>query len=176
MVWYVEVLANPALLLLMLIRPCEDCDLPAMARLFRASAREFIVHDSPHEGACTFLRENDEDGLRGFVRSGHVYHVVLVGGELAGFIAIRNNDHLYHLFVDRRWHRLGLARRLWDVARGEAIARGGSGSFTVNASNFAVPVYEAFGFVRTAPLQCVKGLKVNPMRLEPSRPPNFTPG
>lgn len=152
----------------MLIRPCEDTDLPAMARLFRASALEYIVHDSPPEGACNFLRENDEEGLRGFVRSGHVYHVAIDGGELAGFIAIRNNDHLYHLFVDRRWHRQGLARRLWEVARSAALARGGAGSFTVNASSFAVPVYEKFGFERTGPLQCVKGLKVNPMRYTPA--------
>lgn len=151
----------------MLIRPCEDPDLAAMARLFRASALEYIVHESPREGACTFLRENDEAGLRAYVRSGHVYHVAVEGEELAGFIAIRNNDHLFHLFVDRRWHRQGLARRLWDVARGAALARGGSGSFTVNASSYAVPVYQAFGFERSAPLQCVKGLKVNPMRFTP---------
>ena len=155
----------------MLIRPCEDRDLPAMARLFRASALEFIVHDSPLEGVCNFLRENDEEGLRGFVRCGHVYHVALDSGELAGFIAIRNNDHLYHLFVDRRWHRQGLARRLWDAARSAALAQGGSGSFTVNASSFAVPVYEAFGFERTGPLQCVKGLQVNPMRFTPNPAP-----
>ncbi|MFC4931262.1 GNAT family N-acetyltransferase [Massilia sp. GCM10023247] len=148
----------------MIIRPCEDPDLPAMARLFRASALEFIVHESPREGACTFLRENDEAGLRAYVRSGHAYHVALEEDELAGFIAIRNNDHLFHLFVDRRWHRQGLARRLWEVARSAAIERGGSGSFTVNASSYAVPVYEAFGFERTGPLQCVKGLTVNPMR------------
>ena len=142
-----------------------------MARLFRASALEFIVHDSPLEGVCNFLRENDEEGLRGFVRCGHVYHVALDSGELAGFIAIRNNDHLYHLFVDRRWHRQGLARRLWDAARSAALAQGGSGSFTVNASSFAVPVYEAFGFERTGPLQCVKGLQVNPMRFTPNPAP-----
>lgn len=151
----------------MLIRPCEDPDLPAMARLFRACALEYIVHESPPEGACTFLRENDEEGLRGYVRAGHVYHVTLDGGELAGFVAIRNNDHVFHLFVDRRWHRQGLARRLWGAARRAAAERGAGGAFTVNASNFAVPVYEAFGFERTAPTQCVKGLYFNPMRFTP---------
>lgn len=151
----------------MIIRPCEEPDLPAMARLFRASALEYIVPESSHEGACTFLRENDEAGLRAWVRSGHIYHVALEQGELAGFVAIRNNDHLFHLFVDRRWHRRGLARRLWEAARSAALERGGSGSFTVNASSYAVPVYEAFGFERTGPLQCVKGLKVNPMRFDP---------
>lgn len=151
----------------MLIRPCEDPDLPAMALLLRACALEYIVHESPPEGACTFLRENDEEGLRAYVRAGHVYHVAYDGAGLAGFVGIRGGDHVFHLFVDRRWHRRGLARRLWEHARSDAAGRGAGGSFTVNASNFAVPVYEAFGFERTAPTQCVKGLYFNPMRFVP---------
>ena len=151
----------------MLIRPCEDADLPAMAELLRASALEYIVHESPPEGACTFLRENDETGLRGYIQAGHADHVAQDGGQLAGFVAIRNNDHVFHLFVDRHWHRQGLARRLWEAARLAAIRRGAGGSFTVNASNHAVAVYEKFGFERTASTQCVKGLYFNPMRYTP---------
>ena len=58
-----------------------------------------------------------------------------------------------------------MARRLWNVARAAAIARGGDGSFTVNSSNHGVTAYEAFGFVRVGPMQCAKGLYFNPMRL-----------
>ena len=90
------------------------------------------------------------------------------GAALAGFVAVRADSHLFHLFVDKRWHGQGLARRLWEVARAAAVARGGPGEFTVNASNYAVPVYESFGFVRTAPTQCVKGLYFNPMRYTPA--------
>lgn len=151
----------------MLIRPLESHDLPACARLLRASATEFIVHESCREGACTFLRENDEEGMRGYLAAGHVYHVALDGETIAGFIAIRDNGHLFHLFVDKRWHGQGIARRLWELARAAAVARGGNGSFTVNSSNHAVPVYAAFGFERTAPTQCVKGLYFNPMRFTP---------
>jgi hypothetical protein len=39
-----------------------------------------------------------------------------------------------------------------------------SGVFTVNASNYAVPLYEALGFERTAPMQ-VSVVRYNPMRL-----------
>ncbi|XYJ08827.1 GNAT family N-acetyltransferase [Telluria sp. B2] len=154
----------------MLIRPLEEADLPLCARLLRDAASEFIVHESTPEGAATFLRENDEHGLRAYVHSGHVYHVAQMDAALAGFIGVRANSHLFHLFVDKRWHGRGLARQLWDVARREAVARGGSGEFTVNSSNHAVPVYEAFGFVRTAPTQCVKGLYFNPMRYTPATP------
>jgi len=159
----------------MQIRPLDASDLPACARLLRAAAIEFIVHESPPEGACTFLRENDEAGIRGYVAAGHVYHVAEDGGEIAGFVAIRDDEksgHVFHLFIDKRWHRQGLARRLWELARAAALARGGSGVFTVNASNYAVPVYAAFGFERTAPTQCVKGLYFNPMRFTPPRQPS----
>jgi len=153
----------------MQIRPLIAADLPACARLLRASAIEFIVHESSREGACTFLRENDEAGLRGYVAAGHVYHVAEDNGEIAGFIAIRADSHVFHLFIDKRWHRRGLARRLWHSAHDAALERGGDGVFTVNASNHAVPVYAAFGFERSAPTQCVKGLYFNPMRYTPPR-------
>lgn len=148
------------------IRPLIDTDILPVARLLRALALEYIVHESPPEGASTFLAENDEAGLRGFLARGHVYHVAVAGPELAGFVAVRDNCHLFHLFVDQRWQRQGLARRLWETARAAAIARGGNAAFTVNASNYAVPMYEALGFVRVAPTQCAKGLFYNPMRLD----------
>lgn len=150
----------------MQIRPLEPTDIPAVSRLLRALAAEFIVHESPPEGAATFLRENDEDGVRGFVERGHVYHVALADGELAGFIAVRDNSHLFHMFVDKRYQRRGVARRLWEVARDAARAAGNPGYFTVNSSNHALPVYTGWGFVPTAPLQCVKGLVFTPMRLD----------
>ncbi len=149
----------------MLVRPLAVTDIPAVAALLHELAREFIVHESTPEGASTFLAENDEMGVRGFLARGHVYHVAVADGELAGFVAIRDRSHLFHLFVGKRWHRRGVAQALWDVARQAALAAGGDGSFTVNSSNFAVPVYEAFGFVRVGPTQCAKGLHFNPMRL-----------
>lgn len=148
----------------MRIRPIEHSDVPAVAALFRALATEFIVHESPPEAAATFLRDNDEAGFQGFLRLGHAYHVAEIDGELAGFIAIRERQHLYHMFVAKRFHRRGVARALWDVARRAAIVAGGDGSFTVNASNYALPVYQAMGFQRSAPMQCVNGLYFNPMQ------------
>jgi ribosomal protein S18 acetylase RimI-like enzyme len=149
----------------MLIRPLAAPDIPAVAALLRDLAREFIVHESSPEGASTFLAENGETGVRGFLARGHVYHVAVIEGQLAGFVAIRDRSHLFHLFVAKRWHRRGVARALWEAARDAAVAAGGDGSFTVNSSNFAVPLYEALGFVRVGPTQCAKGLYYNPMRL-----------
>jgi GNAT superfamily N-acetyltransferase len=150
------------------IRTLHDADIPAVANLLRQLAREFIVHESPPEAAATFLRENDETGLRRFVAMGHVYHVAECGGEIAGFIAVREHRHVFHMFVAKQWQRQGVARKLWEVARRTAQEGGNDGVFTVNSSNFAVPVYEAMGFVRTAPTQCLKGLYYNPMQTGPA--------
>jgi GNAT superfamily N-acetyltransferase len=149
----------------MRIRPIEDKDVPAVARLLKVLAREFIVHESTPEGAATFLRENDEDAIRRYIASGQVYHVAESDGQIAGFISIRDRSHLFHMFVGVKWQGQGVARKLWERARQAAMDAGGSGNFTVNASNFAVPVYEAMGFARTAPTQCLKGLYFNPMKL-----------
>jgi GNAT superfamily N-acetyltransferase len=97
---------------------------------------------------------------------GHVYHLAESDGEIAGFIAIRERKHVFHMFVGANWQRQGIGRKLWEAARAVAIENGGNGAFTVNASNFAVPMYEALGFARTAPMQCVKGLFFNPMSIK----------
>lgn len=154
----------------MRIRPIEDGDVAAVARLLHDLARDFIVHESTPEGAATFLRENDAEAIRRYIALGHVYHVADADGEIAGFISVRDCSHLFHMFVGVQWQGQGVARRLWQVARARAVESGGSGAFTVNASNFAVPVYEAMGFVRTAPMQCLKGLYFNPMKLEAASP------
>lgn len=152
------------------IRPIQDADLPAVAHLLQVLAREFIVHESTRMGAAGFLRENDEQTLRRLVAGGYVYHVAVIDGALAGFIGMREHKHLYHLFVAREHHGKGIARRLWEVAREAAAQAGNDGSFTVNSSNYAVGLYQALGFVRTAPTQCKNGLYYNPMALGSSVP------
>jgi ribosomal protein S18 acetylase RimI-like enzyme len=147
----------------MLIRAIEEADIPAVVRLLRSLAQEFIVHESPACAASTFLRENDEQALCARLAQGFVYHVAVADGGLAGFIGMHERSHVFHLFVAREWQRQGVARRLWEVARGEALAGREDAHFTVNASNHAVGAYEALGFVRTAPMQCKNGIYFNPM-------------
>ena len=148
----------------MRIRSLTPDDIPAAASLLRAAAVEFILHESSPDNAAAFLAAQGEQGMRGFLAEGYVYHVAEVGGELAGFIAVRQRSHVYSLYVDKRFHRQGIARRLWDAAREAALGPDHPGPFTVNASNHAVPFYESLGFVRTAPMQ-VSTVCYNPMRL-----------
>jgi ribosomal protein S18 acetylase RimI-like enzyme len=148
------------------IRRAADADMAAVAALFQSLSEEFIVHENDADSAAMFVRENDDATLRGFVAAGtHVYHVAEDNGDIVGFIAIRELGHIFHLFVAKNHHGRGLARMLWDVARKASVAAGHTRGFTVNASNHALKVYERFGFVPTAPLQCTRGLYYTPMAL-----------
>jgi ribosomal protein S18 acetylase RimI-like enzyme len=148
----------------MLIRPMREADIPAAADLLRRAAEEFILHESSPGDAAAFLAEQGERGLRGFIAAGYVYHVAEVEGELAGFIGVRERTHIYGLYVDKRWQRRGIARSLWETARAAALGPGHPGVFTVNSSNYALPLYASFGFERTAAMQ-VGIVRYNPMRL-----------
>ena len=148
----------------MQIRSLIPDDIPAAAALLCRAAEEFILHESAPLDAAAFLAEQGEEGMRGFLAQGFVYHVAEVDGELAGFIAIRGRSHVYSLYVDKRFHRRGIARALWDAAREAALKPGHPGYFTVNASNHALPFYAALGFVPTAPTQ-TGIVRYNPMRL-----------
>lgn len=146
------------------IRPMQCDDIDAVAALLRTLAIEFIVHDSRPEQASTFLRENDRDGIAGYLARGFTYHVADDDGAIAGFIGMRERQHVFHLFVGTPWQGRGLARRLWDVARTAAFKAGAAPPFTVNASNYAVAAYERLGFVRTSPMLEKNGIRFNPMQ------------
>jgi GNAT superfamily N-acetyltransferase len=152
----------------MLIRLLTPDDIPACAALLRRAAQDFILHESTPEDGAAFLAGQGEAAMRGFFESGYVYHGAEVDGVLAGFIAVRERSHVYSLYVDSRFHRRGIARRLWETARDAALDAASRpdhpGAFTVNASNHALPFYASLGFVPTAPTQA--GIvRYNPMRL-----------
>jgi GNAT superfamily N-acetyltransferase len=147
----------------MRIRPLAPPDIADIATLLNALAVTFIVHDSPPDAAATFLRQQDAAAIRANIAAGMAYHVAEIDGALAGFIGVRDRSHVYHLFVDQAYHRRGVARALWHAARDAA---GHAGPFTVNSSTYALPTYEALGFVRTLPMQVQNGIAFHPMRME----------
>ena len=140
-----------------------DADIPSVASLLESLAREHITHEFSPQAQARFLANNNEDRIRAFVAHGFRYHVAESRGRIVGFVGARDNQHLYHLFVANDCQRQGLGRRLWAVAREACLAAGNPGSFTVNSSNNAVPVYERLGFVRAGPTKNHGGVLYNPM-------------
>ena len=137
-----------------------------IAALLEQLARRYITVEFTPSAEAKFLKSNDVASINTFMTSGFRYWVAERNGSLVGFVGVRDHSHLYHLFVAESEQKHGIARALWQTAERACRAAGNTGRFTVNSSNNAVGVYEAFGFVRAGPPQNSDGVLFNPMVLE----------
>lgn len=132
----------------MKIRLAAIADAPRISALLRDLTSKYIARTLSDEGANRLLDSMTEPAIKAYLASGYRYHVAEQDGELAGVVAVRDNGHLYHLFVSERFQRQGVARQLWEVAKDACLQAGNPGAFTVNSSRYAVGLYEKLGFVK----------------------------
>lgn len=150
-------------LILRHINPGEEVE---VSNLVARSFNEFIAPDFPDEGIEEFFGYSNP---RALVKRSEGNHFVLVAeaeGSIAGMIEIRERKHISMLFVDKAFHRKGIAKGLLIAA----LDRIESGSrppkkVTVHSSRFAVPFYESLGFVRTEEEKIIHGVIHIPMAL-----------
>jgi N-acetylglutamate synthase-like GNAT family acetyltransferase len=115
-------------------------DVPRISALIRSLSEPFFLSPAG-EGADLFLQSIGESAVQGYVSgSNFCYQVAESEGQLIGVVAVRDNSHLYHLFVATAFQRQGIARQLWQLAKEQAVRAGNPGRFTVNSSLRAVPV------------------------------------
>lgn len=82
-------------------------------------------------------------------------------GVLKGIVANRGN-HISLLFVDKEYHRKGIARELFHVLVEELKGKG-SKDITVNSSPYAVDIYRKLGFNAKDTEQVFNGIRFTPM-------------
>lgn len=117
--------------------------------------------------AAWFLNSVTTPAIEGYINDPKYNYLVAYSGQsLVGVIAVRDTTHLYHLFVAPEVHRQGVAARLWARAKTDALHAGNNEGFFVRSSEYAVPVYERFGFRVVGTRSEKDGLKFVPMRLE----------
>ena len=95
----------------------------------------------------------------------YAYLIAELEGQMVGLVAMRDQKHLFHLFVAPAHQRIGIARALWERARQLSLRAAPITEFTVNSSLNAVPVYSSFGFVPAGAVMQVHGIAFLPMRL-----------
>jgi GNAT superfamily N-acetyltransferase len=149
------------------VRSARAEDAEAISALITSLAHHGLADpDDPGAAAAFFATITPEALARNLADERFRYHVADADGALAGVIGMRDVAHLYHLFVAEPFRGRGIATRLWETARAEAVARGDPDGFTVNATRYAIPVYERLGFVPADALQVKEGLAYLPMRMD----------
>jgi GNAT superfamily N-acetyltransferase len=147
-----------------LIRRGTTGDAERISGLITALSEEFIVGEFTADGRAHFLRDHSTTEVHQRLAGDFRFYLAEDGDELAAVAALRSNAHLYYLFVAKPHQGTGLAQRLWEQVKADALALGNPGTFTVNASNYAVRAYEKLGFRRTEPTREKNGVLYNPMQ------------
>ena len=148
----------------MKFRAGSPADAEAIAAMIDSFQSE-LTEDPSGKGAEKYLASVSVQAEREYLASERYrYLLAFSDSELAGFIAIRDESHLFHLFIARCYQRQGIARRLWQRALEELCVPGSDGWFTVNSSISAIPVYRSFGFVPVGSIQRMHGISFLPMR------------
>lgn len=142
------------------IRPASVRDAPAVSRLLRSLAH-FIVDDPDAPEVAGFLAGFDPEAVAARIVDPRYDTWLAVSRDEAieGMLAMRDHDHVYHLFVEESRHRRGIASALWAHVREQAAAA----RITVNSSPRAEPLYVRFGFVPTGIEQVAGGVRFRPM-------------
>lgn len=141
-----------------------------VCNLVAKSFNEFIAPEFSDEGIEEFFKYSNPREFKKRSESGYFSMVAKSQDKLAGMIEVKGDSHISMLYVDRAFHRKGIAKILVKQAL-ERISseKGLSGDITVNSSRYAVPFYERLGFLQFEEEKSIYGVIHIPMIVKYSK-------
>lgn len=154
----------------MKIRLAQVQDSSAIQQLIAALSANFFIYPDQRE-AEPFLASVSLAAVQGYLADTRYRYWLAedAAGQVVGFIAVRDQTHLFHLFVADSHQRQGLASQLWQIALDYLLESSATTALTVNASLNAVEVYQRWGFQASATIQSMHGIRFLPMSRERNR-------
>ncbi|MDP2562419.1 GNAT family N-acetyltransferase [Psychrobium sp. 1_MG-2023] len=149
----------------LVIRQAQRADCAEISYLITRNAKLLLNEDFDGDGLNFFLNTVTERAIREYMDQGFNYLVAQANNEIIGVIAIKDNSHMFHLFVDKNYHKKGIAKQLWESIYTQSVESGNNGTFTLNSTSYALPVYQRWGFTCTDELQIRHGIRYTPMSL-----------
>lgn len=147
------------------VRPAyrEEWD-DAMALAWR-TFMQFEANDYTPEGIESF---------QDFITDTVLYRMFIMGAyqlfgaydhdKMVGMISLRNETHISLLFVDEKYHKLGIGRQLVEYVGSYVLREEGHPYITVNAAPYAIGFYHRIGFTDTDVEQADDGIRYTPMK------------
>ena len=140
-------------------------DSERISQLIYQLSAKYIANEFADDASRTLLVSMKPDVIEENMEMGFRYHIATSGERLIGVVAVRDNTHLFHLFVAEQFQRQGIASELWGVAMNRCLDEGNVGEFTVNSSRYALGFYKKLGFVASSGPQEKNGITFYPMEL-----------
>ncbi len=136
-----------------------------IANLIKQVFGEFVAPAYGPKGVNHFLDYIEPANISKRRSEGnHLALTAKIDKQIIGIIEIRDWNHICLLFVDKKYHKSGIAKRLFRESM-NLCEENGSKELDVNSSLFAVPIYERMGFVQADSEQIKNGIRFVPMRI-----------
>lgn len=136
----------------------------AMALAWR-TFMQFEAHDYTPAGVESFLDFITDTVLhRMFMLGAYQLFGAYDSGRMIGMLSLRGETHISLLFVDEKYHKMGIGRGLIDYVSRYVLTEEGHSSITVNAAPYATGFYHRLGFVDTGAERASDGIRYTPMQ------------
>jgi N-acetylglutamate synthase-like GNAT family acetyltransferase len=146
------------------IRKATTSDSQRISELISRNAQSLLQDDFENDGLDFFLNTVNHRAIKDYMEQGFPYLVAQSDKNIVGVIAMKDCSHMFHLFVDKAYHKKGIAKKLWQAIFDHSLKNGNSGVFTLNSTSYALPVYERWGFSTTDKEQSRHGIRYTPMK------------
>lgn len=146
-------------------RSDEYGELPEISALMEAVFREFIEPGYDPLGTEEFLGYIHPSAIAYRIKRNHFLRVAVANQKIVGVLEMRNYNHLSLLFVDGKFQRQGIAKRL--VREATIICQMNNPDLTditVHSDPAAVVAYEAMNFKCIGEEQVINGIRFIPMK------------
>ena len=128
------------------LRPYLAADAPILAAIYAAAIDELTAEDYTDEQRYAWIALAEDEQTFGQRLAASLTLVAIVDGEPVGFISLRDNLSIEHLYVSPNIIREGVATALCDALEKIATARGAQ-KLTVDSSDTAEPFFKERGYV-----------------------------
>lgn len=126
--------------------------------------REFEAPDCSKQGIEEFRKFISYNSVIEKFDKGELYFWGCVDNyDLIGVIATRGINHISMLFVNKEYHRRGIARSLFQTVIERCKGESNISNTTVNSSPYAIEVYHRLVFFDTDKELTVNGIRFTPM-------------
>ena len=129
------------------IRFASPDDAEDLSVLVLKASRSVKATDFTNEGWNLLKSTNTPAAFeKRFEASNYLCWVCEVDGQMAGYLAMIDNEKIDHMFVLAEYRKKGICKKLWSRAKKHCVQSGGGDYFWVRSSSYAEPVYKSFGF------------------------------
>ena len=125
---------------------------------------EFVAPAFSREGIDEFMRHAKIEAFRKRQMENCFALVAEMNGTIVGVTEIKDHSHIAFMFVDKKFQRKGICRKLIEAAVSECLKTNPKLEImTVNSSPNATPAYSRLGFEPTDSQQTKNGIVFTPM-------------